>query len=688
MKHFRTYLLASLLLLAAGQGAWAQAKTVKYIITSATQNGSSFTLTFGLASGSETPYDSFTSSSVTVDKSTATDQTVTLGDGFSLRLQWAQGNPVNIYDNGHGWNINSPGGSITYTVKSASAQYFVTGFRMMDNSGSTGMSDTNNQPIIPTYNYVSQLEQSYDSSASFGRLEITYTNSNTTTVQLSDFTQLGDGIYEIASKADLYKLAQMVNGGNLTTYVTFRQTADIECDSSFTPIGTMKKPFRGLYDGQGHVISGITVNRTGTTEDDIIVGLFGFVTGMETTVFFELLNYYETVYRQGIIQNVVLANSTFTGYESVGSIAGKGFSAEVINCRVESTVTVKAGANGAQHIGGIAGHWPTRISGSVCAATVSSNGKTGCYHLGGLVGFGAGTQIENSLFSGHMEASNASFVGGIEGEADGNAGFRNTFYICDDVPGAVNGGDIDGARRGRVVSLGSSITIASDRIVYDASGLTVIGFEIDPNWGSDTGYSNFALRTSNGTIYTGEGVGLVDLNYNGSVPSGKTAVFTVDGERKSGNFFTMPARDVTVGVEFISSDLYYLTGRLSNGFYWSTFYHGTERYTLPEGAAAYTLNSSYNLYLLGEDGRTIPADTPVVIISDKAEFFLTKSDDDTTVSINGGTNILRGQDALLDLHASHSGRYYILGVLNDTVGFYELKAGCIVPHKAYYFLNQ
>ena len=198
-----------LLLLAAGQGVWAQSnsattKTVIYRITGATENSNdSYTLTFGLADGSETPYGSFTSSSITVDRSAATDQTVTLGDGFSLRLQWAQGNPVNIYDNGHGWNINSPGGYITYTVKSASAQYFVTGFRMMDNSGSTGMSDTNNQPIIPTYNYVCPLEQSYNSPGSFGRLEVTYTDTPPITL----LTSPGTDTYNVTSQRDLAVLA-------------------------------------------------------------------------------------------------------------------------------------------------------------------------------------------------------------------------------------------------------------------------------------------------------------------------------------------------------------------------------------------------------------------------------------------------------------------------------------------------
>ena len=124
-------------------------------------------------------------------------------------------------------------------------------------------------------------------------------------------------------------------------------------------------------------------------------------------------------------------------------------------------------------------------------------------------------------------------------------------------------------------------------------------------------------------------------------------------------------------------------GSFSDGAYWCTFYDGTNRYTLPEGATAYTLNSSKNLFRLGTDGRTVPAGTAVVIISDKAEFFLTQSDDTSEISINGGGNILTGLDSDLKLGV-HLTVYYMLGVVDNTLGFHRFTGVLIPAHKAYY----
>ena len=486
--------------------------------------------------------------------------------------------------------------------------------------------------------------------------------------QFSDFNMRSDGSYEITSKEDLYNLAVMVNGGNECNAATFVQTVDIVCDSEYIPIGNMSHPFCGIYDGQGHTISGITVNRTGTTDADECVGLFGFC---------RYTRYSEGVYSMGYIKNVVLANSTFTGYRYVGAIAGR-CASSLFNCKVENTVTINAGANYAQLLGGIVGYffggdsiYPD-IEGSFCAATVSSNGKTGCQYFGGMIGFVECSSIKDCLFTGNMDASGVNNVGAIAGWSEDNQLIhsqliQNNYYVTDGISGAIDGSDVDGARRARTVSLGSHVSLAGDATTYNVSGLTAIGTR------------NYALRTSGGTIYSGEGQTLTYLEYRGSTPSDKTILFTLDGEYLSGNYFMMPDRNVNVGVAFISSDLFYLTGCLCDGVYWSTFYHGSNRYTLPEGAMAYTMNSSKNLYRLGTDGRTIPAGTAVVIISDKAEFFLTKSDDTTPVAINGGDNILQGYDTEHD-----SFYYHCLRVVNNTIGFYRLRTTFIPAHKAYY----
>ena len=123
-----------------------------------------------------------------------------------------------------------------------------------------------------------------------------------------------------------------------------------------------------------------------------------------------------------------------------------------------------------------------------------------------------------------------------------------------------------------------------------------------------------------------------------------------------------------------------LTGALSGGFYWATFYNQNLRFTLPEGSAAYTMDASHHLYRLGSDGRTIRENTAVVIISDKAEITLTRTGDDSVININGGANILSGFDS----PTAVAGTPYVLGVVGGKLGFYEYTGGNVPAHKAYY----
>ena len=496
-------------------------------------------------------------------------------------------------------------------------------------------------------------------------------------IQISDFHQLDDGSYEIASKEDLYRLSTFVNVQRKhCEKVVFRQTADITCDDSFIPIGSSTQIcFCGTYDGQGHTISGISVSRTGQTNDDKHVGLFGFLGDT-----FEDINN-KIVFYSAQIKNVVLASSSFSGYQYVGGIAGYSTDGSVTNCRVEPTVTINAGTNGAQYIGGIVGYMNSSnsntrtLEGSFCAATVSSNGMTGCSYLGGLVGYvnNRYTLLRDCLFLGNMSVSDASNFGGIAGGND-NGSFQNNYFIASGVSGAVDGSDMDGARRGHIVTLEENVSLAGAGTTYNVSDLTVIGS------------GNYALRHGS-IIYSGESQTLGNLSYSGSIPDGQRVLFTVNGERVSGSSFTMPARDVTVGVTFISSDLLFLTGMHSNGFYWSTFYDGTKRYSLPEGAAAYTMDKDHHLYRLGDDGRTIPEDTAVVIVADKQGIILTPDGSTSTITDHApGGNILLGSDSPV---TPTSPSYVVLGIVDNdpaTLGFHYFDGYFLdIPaHKAYY----
>ncbi len=192
----------------------------------------------------------------------------------------------------------------------------------------------------------------------------------------------------IESIADLNALASDVNSGTDYQGTYFRLTADLDYSeetvtdgSNFTPIGIVEmggdgdtpiydKCFKGVFDGNGKTIRGITVNKP-SGEAIAIFGNVGY---------------------PGIIKNVKLANSSFTGNFCVGGIVGEYPTAGndndehgIYNCEVGSDVTVKAVIYDELPgwcVGGIVGDaGVTTVSGCVSAATVS-----GDEYVGGIVG--------------------------------------------------------------------------------------------------------------------------------------------------------------------------------------------------------------------------------------------------------------------------------------------------------------
>jgi hypothetical protein len=130
-----------------------------------------------------------------------------------------------------------------------------------------------------------------------------------------------------------------------------------------------------------------------------------------------------------------------------------------------------------------------------------------------------------------------------------------------------------------------------------------------------------------------------------------------------------------------------LSGYPHDGLYGATFYCGYARYTLPEGAQAYTMDADFHLYRLGTDGRTIPEDLAVVIISDKQSITLTRDNGTSEIDVNRDENILQGSDSPVTV-SSISGTPHVLGVAGDVFGFHPYGGASIPANKAYYLTTQ
>ena len=572
--------------MAIGQGAWGTTKTVTYKITSVNRNSSLtayeivFTRQNDATRTDDDPFDTSAPTTYTtsvligsIENNQSGYFSVVLADGFQLNGSWNANSTVRFAN-----NCIYPSASdkyITYSVSCSNDNYYVTHVMMTGHNsnyqqGLLQPSPHLNEPIDYDYSSEWHFSQSYRSCYAFGQITITYTD----VPLLSIFESDGENAYKIKDKYDLRHLAAYVNnGGNNCSGLTFRQTQDIACDATYVPIGyrfsnSNRSYFKGTYDGQGHTVSGITVSRTGGSEADGCIGLFGYVE------------------YGGTVQNVVLASSTFTGNDKIGGIVGLNWGGTVKNCRVESSVTIKAGCNNAWNHGGIVGYNDSgTIEGCVSAASIVNNGKSSHQFCGGITGRTSST-IRDCLYTGTtIEA--ADYKGAICGYSDGGATYANNYYTAIALGGVgAEGGssDQDGARRARTVTLGANVALAGDETTYEIrnhSSLTAIG--------------STALSCNDGiatTLYSGATQAL-NLRYGGeALATGYAAVYSVDGTAIARSTFEVPAGDV--GVTVAATDVWGVSGTPA-----------------ADGSAdhPYTIGSTYGLDLLaktvnGTDGYT------------------------------------------------------------------------------------
>ena len=174
--------------------------------------------------------------------------------------------------------------------------------------------------------------------------------------------------------------------------------------------------FTGIFDGNGHTISNLTIDTGGAGND--YLGLFG-KTGSG-----------------GQIKNLGLKNVSITGGDNsvfLGALAGWSAGGSSIGY-CHSTGTVSGGAT-SKHLGGLAGDNDGAISDCFSTAAVNSGGNS--EDLGGLVGLGGGT-ISNSYSKGDVSGGDSSkYLGGLIGR---NWGAGATISRCYSTS-TIKGGD-------------------------------------------------------------------------------------------------------------------------------------------------------------------------------------------------------------------------------------------------------
>lgn len=177
-------------------------------------------------------------------------------------------------------------------------------------------------------------------------------------------------------------------GNNITINEDISQE---EGRNEWVPIGSLSRPFKGNFDGQGYIIEGLYI-----TSNQQYTGLFGYVSG--------------TSAQRSRIQNVKLTDSGIEGSSYVGGIAGYAKYAVFSNITI-SNVNV----SGQECIGGMTGHIEyTDVQNCTAENTVSVTAFGSYGRGGGLLGYAksASCTIEGCTNEAKQQYPNVTCIGG------------------------------------------------------------------------------------------------------------------------------------------------------------------------------------------------------------------------------------------------------------------------------------
>ncbi len=287
---------------------------------------------------------------------------------------------------------------------------------------------------------------------------------------------------DIETVDDLLALAKATDAETLGK--NYRLKADLNLkDTPFNGIGSAARPFTGMFDGQGHTISHVTVN----APEGENVGFFNVIKG-------------------ATIRDLKLVDVEITGKTNVGGLVGNAqvqldssdLSKNVANliggCSVSGTVT------GTKNVGGLVGLNEGKtdpqtlfsIASAVdkCAASVTVNGKE---MTGGLVGKNGGT-ITKSSSGGTVKGDTTT--GGLVGDSSGDiydshtsctvAGSSHTGGFVGFSDGAVKNCYSIGGVSGTDYTGGFAGVISRAENVVSAGQVTIVG---TPTQGYNGGFA-------------------------------------------------------------------------------------------------------------------------------------------------------------------------------------------------------
>ncbi len=214
----------------------------------------------------------------------------------------------------------------------------------------------------------------------------------------------------------------------------YELTADITLNGDWIPIGTTGTPFRGLLDGRGFTIHGLSINRLSTNN----VGLFGMLNGASISALTvaqpSVIGNRHTGALVGLATNSTLTAITLLGDNSSATIEVRGNGANVGGLAGElamshltfssSTLTVQGGAQDENdNIGGIlgsvSGSFVSNVSVSATVLVGDTSVTNGSDEIGLLIGNITNGIVQNSWARGvvFVQGNGHGYIGGLVGDS-------------------------------------------------------------------------------------------------------------------------------------------------------------------------------------------------------------------------------------------------------------------------------
>jgi len=285
---------------------------------------------------------------------------------------------------------------------------------------------------------------------------------------------------------------------NSTDY--YIQTADIYCNGYFTPIGRASPYFTGQYDGDGYVISNLTISSS-----TLYTGLFGRTADA-------------TIKNVKLIDINISCSSTYCG-----GLIGWMADGTLEDCSVAGSMVASGSAS---QMGGLVGY--VREEGIIddCYTNVSIDINSGCEYVGGLVGYNPAGTISRCYVLGTLDENGSVYCDGFVGHQAGTGTSSDSFCYegaFSSITGATSRNLTEMADVGTYtnwdITASESNWDGQEWYIDDGNAYPILWYEMDGVTGQGSGTSGDPWQVAN---YT-------DLKYVGSeLANGKYAGWNLD----------------------------------------------------------------------------------------------------------------------------------------------------------------